>query len=68
VIRLSGLAARTLDDRTKTPNGILDLLLVELGDHYEHGFVSVDVCLLRSYVGFPGGDAGGKQGPNGLPR
>src|SRR5918912_1858507 len=52
VVRLPGLAARALDDRTKTPYGVLDLLLVELGDHYKHGFVSVDVCLLRSSVGF----------------
>ena len=52
VVRLPGLAARALDDRTKTPDRVLDLLLVELGYHYEHGFVSVDVCLLRSSVGF----------------
>ena len=63
-----GLAARALDDRAKTPDGVLDLLLVELGDHYEHGFVSVDVCLLRSSVGFPGDGRRGKQELIGLPR
>src|SRR5215212_5362418 len=52
VVRLPGLAARALDDSTKTPHGVLDLLLVELGDHDKHGFVSVDGCLLRSSVGF----------------
>src|SRR5918997_3938165 len=52
VVGLAGLAARALDYRAETPDRVLDLLLVELGDHYEHGFVSVDVCLLRSSVGF----------------
>ena len=31
VVRLPGLAACALDDRTKAPDGVLDLLLVEFG-------------------------------------
>src|SRR3712207_2230292 len=54
VVGLAGLATRALDDRAKAPDGVTDLLLVELGDHYEHGFVGSDVCLLRSSVGFAG--------------
>ena len=51
MVRLSNLAACALDDRPKTADGALDLLLVELGNDYEHGFVSVDLCLLRSRIG-----------------
>src|ERR687893_1654423 len=54
VVGLAGLAARALDDRAKTPDRVPDLLFVELGDHYEHGFVSSNVCLLRSRFGFAG--------------
>src|ERR671916_1466285 len=54
VVGLAGLSARALDDRAKAPDRVPDLLLVELRDHYEHGFVSGDVCLLRSSVGFAG--------------
>src|ERR671916_1034611 len=54
VVRLAGLAARALDYRAETPDGVLDLLLVELRDDYEHGFVGSDNCLLRSGVGFAG--------------
>src|SRR5215217_7034485 len=42
------LTARALDDGPKTPNRVLDLLLVELGDNYEHNFVSAYLRLLRS--------------------
>jgi hypothetical protein len=48
VVHLADLATRTLDNGAKTPDGALDLLLVELGDDYEHDFVSVYFRLLRS--------------------
>jgi hypothetical protein len=60
------LAACALDDRAEARDRVLDLLLVELGDYYEHGFVNVQVCLLRSSNGFSG--VAEKQGLMKLPR
>src|SRR4028119_1088989 len=49
IVRVADLATGTLDHGPKTPDGVLDLLLVELGYDYEHDFVSIYLArLLRS--------------------
>src|SRR5215203_1669258 len=62
VVHLADLAARALDNGAKTPDGVLDLLLVELGDDYEHDFVSVYCSPPPVCHGFPKADGPGKQG------
>src|SRR5215212_864267 len=62
-VQLAGLSARALDNGPETLGGVLRLLLVELGYNYEHGFVSVYFCLLRSVTAFRKRRApSGKQG------
>src|SRR5829696_4143439 len=48
VVGVPRLAAGALDDRAERRDRVLGLLLVELGDDYEHGFVNVQVRLLWS--------------------